>query len=112
MHAGSYSERVLSWITDCGFAPPAHILDCNSTLTNWQLISCTDMLTVLPAVFFQTPSVGAQTSGLLRLDMDLPEAVLAILRLTHDAPSADAPTMAELVRTYTRPPPAGLGGRA
>src|SRR3546814_13004808 len=34
MHAGSYSERVLSWITDCGFAPPAHILDCNSTLTN------------------------------------------------------------------------------
>src|SRR3546814_11074049 len=56
MHAGSYSERVLSWITDCGFAPPAHILDCNSTLTNWQLISCTDMLTVLPAVFFQTRS--------------------------------------------------------
>src|SRR3546814_6909295 len=83
MHAGSYSERVLSWITDCGFAPPAHILDCNSTLTNWQLISCTDMLTVLPAVFFQTPSVGAQTSGLLRFDIDLPDAVLGIRSEEH-----------------------------
>jgi len=100
MHAGSYSERVVNWMAGRGLAPPSRILDCNSTLINWQLISSTDMLTVLPAVFFQDPSIGAQTAGLVRLNVDLPDAVLGILSLKHVPLSAAAATLADLFRLY------------
>jgi LysR family transcriptional regulator of abg operon len=109
MHAGSYSERVMNWMIGCGLAPPSRILDCNSTLINWQLISSTDMLTVLPAVFFQDPSIGAQTAGLLRLNVDLPDAVLGILSVKHVPPSAAAATLADLFRLYLRGQQDGVG---
>lgn len=102
LHAGSYSERVLSWMADRGLAPPARILDCNSTLTNWQLISSTDMLTVLPAVFFDAPSIGAQAAGIIRFDIDLPDAVLGILRLKNVPLSAAAMTLADLFSLYLK----------
>lgn len=102
LHAGSYSERVVSWMLGQGLAPPSRILDCNSTLINWQLISGTDMLTVLPAVFFQNPSIGAQTAGLIRFNVDLPDAVLGILSVKHVPPSAAAATLADLFRLYLR----------
>jgi DNA-binding transcriptional LysR family regulator len=102
MHAGSYSERVINWMIGRGLTPPRRIVDCNSTLINWQLVSSTDMLSVLPAVFFQNPSIGAQTAGLIRFDVDLPDAVLGILRLKHALPSSAGATLADLFRHYLR----------
>ncbi|PLC49089.1 LysR family transcriptional regulator [Pollutimonas subterranea] len=109
MHAGSYSERVVNWMISRGLAPPRRILDTNSTLINWQLVSSTDMLTVLPAVFFEDPSIGAQTAGLVRFDVDLPDAVLGILRLKHAPPSTAAATLADLFRHYLRQQQSGGG---
>jgi DNA-binding transcriptional LysR family regulator len=100
MHAGSYSERVVNWLIGRGLMPPRRIMNCNSTLISWQLVSSTDMLSVLPAVFFQNPSIAAQTTGLIRFDVDLPDAVLGILRLKHAPPSAAAATLADLFRHY------------
>lgn len=100
MHAESYSERLLNWLRALGHPVPAKILNCNSTLINWQLVRNTDMLTVLPDVFFQSPSIGAQGSELIRFDIELPAAVLGLLRLRHAPPSASAETLADLFKLY------------
>lgn len=111
LHPGSYSERVLEWMASRSLAPPRRIVDCNSTLSNWQLVRSTDILTVLPAVFFQGPSVGAYASGLAPFDIPLPEALVGILRLRHAPPSASALLLGDLFSLYLKrladsPPPA------
>src|SRR5690606_21623782 len=100
LHLGSYSERVLNWMTSLGMARPRRIVDSNSTLSNWQLPRSTDMLSIMPAVFFEPPSVGAQASGLAPFDIPLPPAEVGILRLRHAPPSASADLLAELFSLY------------
>lgn len=102
LHAGSYSERVLRWMAARNLPRPKRIIDCNSTLSNWQLVSTTDTLTVLPDVFFQAPSVGAQASGLSRFDIALPDALVGILRLRHAPPSSAAILLGDLFSLYLK----------
>ncbi|WP_442594624.1 LysR substrate-binding domain-containing protein [Parapusillimonas sp. JC17] len=102
LHPGSYSERILKWIADQGLAPPQRIVDCNSTLSNWQLIRNSDMLTMLPSVFFQAPSIAAESHGLMRFGIRLPEAVVGSLRLKHAPPSSAATLLADLFALYLR----------
>jgi LysR family transcriptional regulator of abg operon len=108
LHAGSYSERLLRWISEQGLTAPKRIVDCNSTLSNWQLVRTTTMLTILPAVFFQPPSVGAQAGGLMRFGVPLPEAMVGVARLKRTAPSASAALLSDLFAVYLRRL-AGLG---
>ena len=59
-------------------------------------------LSVLPDVFFQAPSVGAHVSGLARLDIRLPEALVGVLRLRHAPPSSAAMLLADLFALYLK----------
>ena len=102
LHRGSYSERVLQWMTSHSLPRPRRIVDCNSTLSNWQLVRSTDMLTLMPAVFFKEPSVGERASGFAPFKIVLPEALVGILRLRHAPPSASAQLLAELFALYLK----------
>lgn len=102
LHRGSYSERVLEWMISHSLPRPRRIVDCNSTLSNWQLVRSTDMLTLLPAVFFREPSVGEHASGLTPFKIALPEALVGILRLRHAPPSASAQLLGELFGLYLK----------
>jgi DNA-binding transcriptional LysR family regulator len=102
LHPGSYSERFLGWIADQGLAAPRRIVDCNSTLSNWQLVRSTDMLTILPAAFFQVPSVGVRDSDLMHFPLRLPEAPLGCIRLRHTSLSSSAALLADLFSVYLR----------
>lgn len=99
-HPGSYSERVLHWLAEQGLPPPVRIIDCNSTLTNWQMVSHSDLLTVLPAAFFQEPSIGARLSGLRPFSVALPEAQIGVVRLKRTTPSASAQILMDLFQLY------------
>lgn len=109
-HPGSYSERVLQWLEAQGLPPPARIVDCNSTLANWQLIANSDMLSILPSVFFQGPSVGARASGLMRFGIALPEAQVGVVRLRQTALSTSASVLVDLFALYLGRQPAPVSG--
>jgi DNA-binding transcriptional LysR family regulator len=102
LHPGSYSERFLNWISDQGLSAPRRIVDCNSTLSNWQLVRNTDMLTILPAAFFQVPSVGVRDNDLMRFPVHLPQALLGCVRLKHTTLSSSAALLADLFSVYLR----------
>lgn len=102
LHPGSYSERVLNWLAAENLGAPRRIVDCNSTLSNWQLVRSTDMLTILPSAFFHPPSIGAGDNGLMPFGVALPDASVGILRLKNAPLSPTATLLAELFAVYLR----------